>query len=259
VTAARPLTVLQPTDMFHCTHLDCDLMGRSCVTRQRARNVSRVWKRSTVPVHLEYCASGKCEQGKEIAAALEGQAISPPKPVDQVSQYRARMRQLRPTYPIAKRKASVNTVDRLQLQRAEEDAARVMDLKESRPLAAEKETAVAAEKTTQPACSMCGKEVRRRNGVLAADCFKCRRKAGDDADAKKPPRAKAQNKAAASKKARTPEARKVLRGLELVAQKHAGPLAFADLPPVDQLPPTYLVECAQELRRIRDLAIEALS
>jgi hypothetical protein len=63
-----PETVWHP---FLCAHFHGTLMGRDCLSRQMARrkpNPIEKDQSDRVPPHLEYCASGACQQGAEVKA-----------------------------------------------------------------------------------------------------------------------------------------------------------------------------------------------
>jgi hypothetical protein len=63
-----PETVWHP---FLCAHFHGTLMGRDCLRRQMARtkpNPIAKDQSDRVPPHLEYCASGACQQGAEVKA-----------------------------------------------------------------------------------------------------------------------------------------------------------------------------------------------
>lgn len=75
------LATALPYSYFHCNTFNCDLPHRDCLMRQRSRGqwngattttkgVKR-FRRPYIPAHLAWCASGRCEQGKEIAKTAE--------------------------------------------------------------------------------------------------------------------------------------------------------------------------------------------
>lgn len=64
-----------PGHPFLCEHFRGTLTGSECLRRQttRVKAPAQAADRSArVPQHLEYCASGKCEQGAEIAKKFPG-------------------------------------------------------------------------------------------------------------------------------------------------------------------------------------------
>jgi hypothetical protein len=72
-----------PDIYFRCETYGCDLPRRDCVSRQNAsgesRSATRTRKgikysvRKWLPPRLYFCGSGRCEQGKGIAASLPPQ------------------------------------------------------------------------------------------------------------------------------------------------------------------------------------------
>ncbi len=53
---------------FHCKTYDCKLGVATCLQRQGTRLQVRVGlRRPSLPDHLWFCGSGRCEQGKALA------------------------------------------------------------------------------------------------------------------------------------------------------------------------------------------------
>jgi hypothetical protein len=79
---AMPLPVVElpasGEERFRCVHYACVLTAATCVQRQTTvlewRGASRhtgAFTKRYVPGHLQFCASGKCEQGKAVLAAIQ--------------------------------------------------------------------------------------------------------------------------------------------------------------------------------------------
>lgn len=67
---------LEATDMVRCDKFHCSLMARSCAARQLARDLVSRTGALKVPLHLEYCGSGLCAQGREYLVKL-GDVVPP--------------------------------------------------------------------------------------------------------------------------------------------------------------------------------------
>ena len=63
-----------PEAMFRCEHYRCTLAGRVCIERQNYRYKAHSKAPERAPAHLQHCAYGKCEQGRDVAAVLAGWA-----------------------------------------------------------------------------------------------------------------------------------------------------------------------------------------
>lgn len=67
-----------PDAIFVCESYRCTLAGKHCIDRQKVRtpfsNGHALIAR--IPSHLVRCASGQCEQGEEVAAALKPFGLS---------------------------------------------------------------------------------------------------------------------------------------------------------------------------------------
>jgi hypothetical protein len=64
-----------PHGKFTCEHFRCVMAGRFCVTKQTEREWVAACGEYRVPFRNQFCASGDCVQGKEIAAALAGKPL----------------------------------------------------------------------------------------------------------------------------------------------------------------------------------------
>lgn len=78
-----------PSAPFRCEHYACTLAGRVCVERQRALVKHPGAKFAKVPLAFQFCASGQCRQGVEVARRLKGWAPAPSKAATQHQEHRA--------------------------------------------------------------------------------------------------------------------------------------------------------------------------
>jgi hypothetical protein len=71
---------LAPSDWFACTRYSCRLMAGVCVRRQAGAERDATLRKVRPLPELEFCASGKCAQGAEIRARVEGSPLPAPTP-----------------------------------------------------------------------------------------------------------------------------------------------------------------------------------
>jgi len=86
-------------DLFACVFYRATMRGRVCVERQGTHYVKRGKQREDVPIY-EHCASGKCEQGRELAAAFGGVKKRTPRMVNLAAIGAARRKALKLEAPL---------------------------------------------------------------------------------------------------------------------------------------------------------------